>query len=621
MIITAPPHQLDFWRPAPWTSFRSYEIENGSARSLIFNERSHRSFFLDGHSSQIWSKLEEGCEFSSMMELAGSLSLEEDDVIGFLEQLEEDGLALRSSDLPQGSNDLPSPPLDPAPLPKAFEHSEATEPLSEFMHWIADHGFLYSVHWEITWRCNERCIHCYNPGAAHLPHEKPERDTNELSTEEVFSLLEELKKLGVFRITLSGGEPMMRSDFWQVLGCMRKMGFQVGIYTNGLKLIGENAARLASLYPNSVSISVYSDVPEAHDKVTRIPGSFRKSTDVLRKMRSLGVATYMKSIQMNHTVRSYAAVQDLAEELGAGAEVDMLMTASADGASAPLALAAQRPEELIVMAATPGSPMYVGSIEEGFHFIQRDPDASVCGAGVTTMALDPEGNIVPCNSLPIPSGSVRKEGISQVWKNSRMHRRRKGQAEIPSFNDEDFQDALSRWQNIKLNDYHECGTHDRCLWCTKCPGLAMLEHGDPLAPSTTNCRLATARMLAAGFLSNGETRESLCQKLGVDPSFGRLPPLDPTLASEESVRGTGFSPKTSALQNLGCGGGGCAGCSSSVAESIKHQAFGKVTLRTGSHLAVRALDEMYSVIPKMGCKDVPQILNAPKPVRQISQSG
>lgn len=613
-------NQLDGWRPAPWTSFRSYEVENGTARSLIFNERSHRSFFLDGHSSRIWSKLEDGCNFSSMMGLASSLSLEEDDVIKFLEQLEEDGLALRTPPLHQGSNDLLLPPLDPAPLPKAYEHSESTEPLSEFMHWIADHGFLYSVHWEITWRCNERCIHCYNPGAAHLPHEKPERETNELTTEEVFSLLKELKKLGVFRITLSGGEPMMRSDFWQVLGRMREMGFQVGIFTNGLKLIGDNTERLASLYPNSVSISVYSDEPEAHDKVTRIPGSFRKSTDALRKMRSLGVATYMKSIQMNHTVRSYAAVQDLAEELGAGAEVDMLMTASADGASAPLALAAQRPEELIVMAATPGSPMYVGSIDGGFHFIQRDPDASVCGAGVTTMALDPEGNIVPCNSLPIPSGSVRKEGIGQVWKSSRMHRRRKGQTAIPSFKDGDFQDALSRWQNIKLKDYHECGTHDRCLWCTKCPGLAMLEHGDPLAPSTTNCRLATARMLAAGFLSNGETRESLCRKLGVDPSFGRLPSHDPTLASEESVRGTGFSPKTSALQNLGCGGGGCGGCQSSVADSIKHQAFGKVTLHTGSDLAVRALDEMYSVISKIGCKDVPKIINAPKPVRKISQS-
>jgi MoaA/NifB/PqqE/SkfB family radical SAM enzyme len=601
-----------FLKPASWTSFRSYLTPDGTARSLVFNEKTHNSFFLDGETSLIWSKIEEGIERNSLQEYSLTLSVG-DELEDFLNQLEEDGLVQACESENTSSKSHP----EPAPDPKAFENSEATEPLSDFMTWIADHGFLYSVHWEITWRCNERCIHCYNPGAAHLPHEKPERDTNELSTEEVFQVLDELRSIGVFRITLSGGEPMMRRDFWEVLARMRSMGFQVGIYTNGLKLLGENADRLATLYPNSVSISIYSDEPETHDKVTRIPGSFNKSTDVLRRMRDLGIATYMKSIQMNHTVRSYASVQKLADQLGAGAEVDMLMTASADGASAPLALAAQRPEELIVMAATPGSPLYVGSVKEGFHFIRRDPNSTVCGAGVTTMALDPEGNIVPCNSLPIPSGSIRKEGIASVWKRGRIHRRGNLHPHQKNEHFEEITDALSKWQTITLKDYHECGTHDRCLWCTKCPGLAMLEHGDPLAPSTTNCRLSTARMLAAGFLSSGETRESLCTKLGVDPAFGNLPAQNPELAASETVRGTGFSPKSAAIENLGCGGGACSGCSSSLT-SHGHTAFGHVTLRRGSQLTADALEQMYSVVEKMGCKQPPAITGAPPPPRKLS---
>ncbi len=602
---------------APWLSFRSYLTDDGIARSVIFDERMHKTYFLDGAASTIWSMIEKKCTTDELENLAVILGLSEE-ISDFVNQMESDGLCLRiNEDLERGGVNLTNFAQAAAPEPKAYENSEVDAPLREFMSWVADNGFLYSVHWEITWRCNERCIHCYNPGAAHLPHEKPERDTNELSTEEVFRVLEELKALGVFSITLSGGEPMLRSDFWEIVSKMREMGFQVGIYTNGLKLAGENAARLASLYPNAVSLSVYSTIPEAHDAVTRVPGSFRKTTDVLRRMKELGVPTYMKSIQMNHTVRSYASMQELAKELGAGAEVDMMMTASADGASAPLALAAQRPEELIVMAATPGSPLYVGSLEEGFQFIQRDIDSSVCGAGVTTMALDPEGNIVPCSSLPIPSGSVRLEGISKVWKSSRVHRRRKG-SERKKTSNVDFQDALSKWQSITLKDYHECGTHDRCNWCSKCPGLAMLEHGDPLAPSTTNCRLATARMLAAGFLSSGETRESICEKLEVDPEFGHLPAQEPALAQHETVRGTGFSPKAAALQSLGCGGG-CNGCSSSSSQPAKHQAFGKITLRTGSTATAVALETVYSTVAKMGLKDVPSIKGVPPPVRQISQ--
>ena len=145
----------------------------------------------------------------------------------------------------------------------------------------------------------------------------------------------------------------------------------------------------------------------------------------------------------------------------------------------------------------------------------------------------------------------------------------------------------------------------------------MLEHGDPLAPSTTNCRLSTARMFAAGFLSSGETRESLCAKLGVDPAFGNLPAQDPELAVSETTRGTGFSPKSAAIENLGCGGGACSGCSSSLA-SHGHTAFGHVTLRRGSQLTAQALEQMYSVVEKMGCKQPPTIAGAPPPPRKLS---
>ena len=83
---------------------------------------------------------------------------------------------------------------------------------------------------------------------------------------------------------------------------------------------------------------------------------------------------------------------------------------------------------------------------------------------------------------------------------------------------------LSQWQDIRLEDYEECGTHRRCNWCVKCPGMAMMETGRPLAPSTTNCRIATARMFAAILLSKGLSKDAVANRLGVSMQYGNESP-------------------------------------------------------------------------------------------------
>ncbi len=575
-------------------------------RALIYNECLHRAFILEEEAALLWNRLEAGANREELQLMADSIGVGES-LADFIGQLEADGLVTGVE--PAANDGASRPTPEPPPKPMAFEESTADAHLREFMEWATDHGFLYSIHWEITWRCNERCVHCYNPGAAHLPHEKAERDTNELDTGEVFAALGQMRDLGVFRLTLSGGEPMLRRDFWEIMAEARRLGFSVNIYTNGLKLNSESVQRLAQLYPSTVSISVYSAEPTVHDQITRIPGSFGRSVEALALLRQHGIRTYLKSIQMNHTVRSHSLVHELAETLGAGPEIDMGMSAAADGASAPLALAAQNPAELVVMAATPGSPLYVGSVEEGFHYIQRDPHATVCGAGVGAMSIDPEGTILPCSSLPIPCGTLRDDGLEKVWNNSRVHRRGQARSQVSAPGSLDTGDVLSRWQQITLKDYHECGAHDRCLWCQKCPGLAMLEHGDPLAPSSTNCRMATARMLAAGLLSRGETRESIADQLGVDRDFGRLPATDPVLAPEETSRGTGFSPRQAALESLGCGGCGTCGSSGGCASNelgVSFELQGNLELQRGTQRTAAAIGAFYELLPVFELERIPR---------------
>lgn len=539
-------------RPSPWMCFRTWRSPAGECLSMLTNERDHELATLDGPSAELWAQIEEGIGLDGLRVYAARLGVAEhlDDFLAML--CERGFIASPLTDV--GLDDRAAPVrAAPAPIPRPLERGENGDAERDIIQWVTQNGLLFSAHWEVTYRCNERCVHCYNPGAAHTPTERPERETEELTPAEAVSLLDDLREVGVLRLTLSGGEVMLRHDFWDLVAAARARGFSVNVYTNGLKLDEAACDRLAALWPSTVSISVYSADADAHDAITGVPGSFQKSVRALEWLHERGIKTYLKSTQMKHTVGGYARVNELAARLGAGGEVDMMMSAAVDGASAPLALAQHAPEELVVLAATPGSPLDVGDASSGYGRQDRDPKATVCGAGTSSMGIDPTGGINPCNSLPIPVGSHRTHGFREIWRASR-HYRRTHRTHVPPATVVEAVAPLSQWQEVRLESFHECGTHRRCGWCTKCPGLAMLEHGDPLAPSTTNCRLATARMMAADLLGQGLTREDIAARLQVPTDFGRrrgrsLPVL------QETVRGQGFDPKeTASSAMLGVGG-------------------------------------------------------------------
>lgn len=503
--------------PAPWVGFRSYRA-CGASRAVLSNERDHTLATLDGPSAEIWSAIERNASLEDLIQLAERLGCARD-LPAFIDLLKASGTVADD----RARAGLGSLRAAPPPPPRKLDHASNVDTESRFMEWAADHGFLYSAHWEVTFRCNERCVHCYNPGAAHAPGERPRRSTDELSTEEARLLLDEMAAAGVFRLTLSGGEVTLRYDLFDLVAHARRLGMAVALYTNGLNLDEAYVARLASCWPSSVAVSVYSTDPAAHDAITGVPGSFERSLRALGLLHAAGIRTQLKSVQMHHTLGGYRAIEELGAAVGAAAEIDMHMSAAMDGAQAPAALAAQDAAALVLLAMTPGSPLDVGGASSDFNRRVRDSEASVCGAGITMMYVDPEGGIYPCSSLPMPAGRQREEGFLSVWRRSRIGRRLVAEPAHDGI-ELDPDAVLARWQDIRLRDYHECGTHRRCAWCTKCPGLSMLEHGDALAPATVNCRLAAARMVAADLLVTGETRESFARRASLDPGFGRLPP-------------------------------------------------------------------------------------------------
>src|ERR1700726_820856 len=108
-----------------------------------------------------------------------------------------------------------------------------------------------SVHLDLTYRCNERCIHCY------LDHD----DHGEMTTSEIKDLLNQMADAGVFYLTISGGEILMRRDFFDILEYARALTFCIKLKSNGVLIREKEADRILSLGVESVQVSVYSYRP------------------------------------------------------------------------------------------------------------------------------------------------------------------------------------------------------------------------------------------------------------------------------------------------------------------------------------------------------------------------
>ena len=159
------------------------------------------------------------------------------------------------------------------------------------------------VIWNLIRRCNLTCKHCY---ALSADHDYP----NELSTQEVFTVMDDLKAFSVPVLILSGGEPLMRPDLFEIAACAKAMGFYVGLSTNGTLIDGPMADRVARAGFNYVGISLDGLKP-THDKFRRLDGAFDRSLNAVRLLHARGVKVGLRFTMTALNAHDFPALLDL----------------------------------------------------------------------------------------------------------------------------------------------------------------------------------------------------------------------------------------------------------------------------------------------------------------------
>jgi len=315
-----------------------------------------------------------------------------------------------------------------------------------------------SVQLDITYRCNERCVHCY------LDHQ----DYGEMTTIEIKRLLNEMAEAGVFILTLSGGEIMLRKDFFEILEYARQLTFCVKLKTNAILIREQEAARIRELGVESIQISIYSHRAEVHDAITLVPGSLKRSLDAASFLKSQGLRVVLANVLMVQNVQDYQGVRGLATEMGLECTLDPTITPMMDGDRSVLNLGID-PNSLprIFRDEAIAEDEEVCAIETGDDILQHLP----CSAGHTTCYVSPYGDVYPCVQFPLPTGNVRNRRFIDIWRHS---------------------DEMNDVRSIRLKDLTTCTSCAHVGSCSRCPGLAYME-GNMRGPSSADCEKSFAK--------------------------------------------------------------------------------------------------------------------------------
>ncbi len=306
---------------------------------------------------------------------------------------------------------------------------------------------LQMVAWEITRSCNLFCAHCRSSSTAGAYE-------NELSTEECLHLIDGILEVGKPVIILSGGEPLLRHDFFRIAKYAVGKGLRVVMGTNGTLITEEVAAKLKTIPISRVAVSIDFPTPELQDKFRGKVGAFQTAIAGIARLRQAGIEVQINSTITRLNVRYLNGLLDLALEAGAVAFHPFMLVPTGRGKG--LEAVEMSPEEyeqtlnwvydkqkglgnriffkptdaphyhrIVRQRGSRADPQGVLLGEKSATKARKDALNSMtrgCLAGTGFCFISHRGRVQGCGYLDVEAGNIRDKNFGEIWMNSTLFR-------------------------------------------------------------------------------------------------------------------------------------------------------------------------------------------------------
>jgi MoaA/NifB/PqqE/SkfB family radical SAM enzyme len=286
--------------------------------------------------------------------------------------------------------------LDASTLKPADGHSSLRptdqEYLLEFRRKVEHLRIPLSGSIAITHQCNLRCLHCYLGGETDLPEQRRQ----ELKTPQIFKIIDDAREAGCLFLLITGGEPLLRSDFTEIYRHAKSQGLVTTVFTNGTLMTDRVVKIFEEFPPLAVEITLYGATAETYEKITGVSGSYRRCIQGIERLLDRRINLRLKTVMMTPNRHEFYDMQNLAGHYGVKFRVDAGVFPRFDGDPAPLHL--RLPSEEVVEKEFSDSErlQQYESLYRRFRGVPGGDTLYTCGAGLTSFHVDASGLLQPC---------------------------------------------------------------------------------------------------------------------------------------------------------------------------------------------------------------------------------
>lgn len=289
-----------------------------------------------------------------------------------------------------------------------------------FLEEVQGRPLISALQFELSSRCNERCIHCYIPNG--------KKDVGfDMPTVKVKSIIDEFAEMGGLHVTLSGGEAFLHNDLIDICEYCRGKDLKISILSNLISLKDEQIPKLKAINLSIIQTSLYSMNPDIHDRITMVKGSFKRTKDAIEKLVAADIPVQISCPLMKANKDGYRDVLEYAKNLKIKARTDYIMMAQADLNTKNLAnrLSLAETEKVIrdILEYDLDYKQYTLAQKPRSEEIKFDKERfshqPVCGVGYDNCCITVNGDVYPCAGWQnFVLGNVYQQSLKEIWEQS-----------------------------------------------------------------------------------------------------------------------------------------------------------------------------------------------------------